>query len=339
MVFGCCHTPMNGCTGAARHPPSLPSSPPHDPFALTWYLCCFLGCSQPMLADVNAEPPVVPANHVATEEKEKMRRLAEIERKKIEQKERNADGNAKHLAALAEAEAEKSERIRRETQMDLETQNAEIAAATEAIRDESAINVSTVSTDDDFYDLSSDDEAPASEGNGVASGGAPEQVTKTPDCRPPQAPRPLEDADIGDWEQPSLSQILVEFYEERDPEGLHDIATIQDVAVRYQDKRSELREKLCAKYPSNDSPSKYECEWTFSQDARHPRIAINSPTDPGETMMFPCCDLLPLCPTTPPMRRLRSAVLCRAPLTGRSSAVLYGPLCPLLSHLQVSWRK
>ena len=153
-----------------------------------------------------------------------------------------------------------------------------------AIRDESAINVSTVSTDDDFYDLSSDDEAPASEGNGVASGGAPEQVTKTPDCRPPQAPRPLEDADVGDWEQSSLTQMLVEFYEERDPGGLHDVATIQDVAVRHQDKRSELREKLCAKYPSNDSPSKHECEWTFSQDARHPSVAINSPTDPGETV-------------------------------------------------------
>lgn len=69
-------------------------------------------------------------NRIAVaEEKEKMRqleiaRLAEIERKKIEQKERNAEGNARRLAALAEAEAEKSERIRRETQMDLETQNA-----------------------------------------------------------------------------------------------------------------------------------------------------------------------------------------------------------------------
>ena len=70
------------------------------------------------------------ANRIAVaEEKEKMRqleiaRLAEIERKKLEQKERNAESNEKRAAALAAAQAEKTELIRRETMMDIATQNA-----------------------------------------------------------------------------------------------------------------------------------------------------------------------------------------------------------------------
>ena len=51
-------------------------------------------------------------------------RLAEIERKKLEQKERNAESNEKRAAALAAAQAEKTELIRRETMMDIATQNA-----------------------------------------------------------------------------------------------------------------------------------------------------------------------------------------------------------------------